>query len=189
MELIVKHGERLEKKHPPNPSSGVLPLQLVDRIVTNDQRREERCSPVSQLNKPLKQRYDSLEQLASKQSDAVFRGQVIIKHTIPMLKNSSELWMFCPFVDKRTDTRSFRFGLCLDDGYTSLDAIVANSAGENFFQGMTAAEACESRIDDAFSVLSCIERRKKFRVEVASVRVNNAKYFLVTSISWAGTVL
>jgi hypothetical protein len=179
----VNHGERIAKKHPTNPSSGVLPLRRVDRNSPSDQRREERCAHVPPARKPQRSRCGSLQHLASKQSNAVFRGQVVIKNTIPRIHDPSEFFAFCPVVDKAKGTRGFRFGLCLDDGNTSVDAIVANSVGASFFLGMSAQEACEGRVENAFAVLSCIERRAKFRVEVRSVCVDNAKYFLVTSIS------
>jgi hypothetical protein len=182
LELLVNHGERIAKKHSINPSSGVLPLRLIDRISTTDQRREERRPPLPPPRKPHRPRCASLQQLASEQPNAVFRGQVVITNTIPRIQDPSELCVFCP-VDKTKGTRGFRFGLCLNDGNTSVDAIVANSAGASFFLGISAEEACEGRVEDAFAVLSCIERRTKFRVEVRSICVDKAKYFLVTSIS------
>lgn len=187
LELLFNHGERIAKKHATNPSSGVLPLPLVDRNSTIDQGREERRSPVAPPRKPQRPRCASLQQLVSNQSNAVFRGQVVIKNTIPRIEDPSELRALCPVVDKTKGTRCFRFGLCLNDGNTSLDAIIANSVGASFFLGMSAEEACEGRVEDAFAVLSCIVRRKKFRVAVRSVCVDGAKYFLVTSISAVAT--
>jgi hypothetical protein len=179
----VNHGERIARQHATNPSSGVLPLRRVDQISTIDYGREQRRSPVAPTRTPHRSLCASLQELVSKQSNAVFRGQIVIKSTIPRIQDPSELCVFCPVVDKAKGTRCFRFGICLDDGKTSLDAIIAKSVGASFFLGMSAKEACEDRVEDAFEVLSCIERREKFRVEVRSVCVDGAKYFLVTSIT------
>ena len=186
--LLEEHNDRLLRKEPINPQSGILPLGN-DEIAGSEMQRDktgENTAEASHLQESATEPASSTASLATLLSGpvpSVFSGTAKIVGTIPSLSSlsSSGLQQICALNGQE---RFYRFAVRLEDeSMTQIDAILGDTstAGELLF-GMSVLDALQDPSGALYNLETTLAVHSVWKIEVRSISFEGAKYFLLESL-------
>lgn len=181
-DLLAAHSKRISRKHPPNPKSGVLPLDQSSPTGDSALTLSNAVARPPAITNFVGASYSSLRRFMGGRAGAHFVGNVRVKASFPAVSGTSDMGCLCQTVGG-SDRRRYRFALSLNDGKRTVLAVVSDAVGAQLF-GMPADLACGNRSDAAYeSLSSSIRAQRLWEVGIRSTELNSEKYFFLTSIS------
>jgi hypothetical protein len=198
--LLEEHNNRLLRKEPINPDSGILPLFFCGSGPCSDKRNKQESQLLQPhiepgtavtLSPTTPSRCWKLCDFLAAPVQSTFVGDVRIVALYPALSILSDrgLESICPKHASGND-RFYRFGLKVQHGPpdVGVDVIVSEDrpsvrapVGESLF-GLAATVAISNTTDAIFNFQKLLQENHMWKVHITSVVHGGCKYFLLDSM-------
>lgn len=165
-ELLKDHQQRVLRKDPYNPQSGVLPLQGEP-----EQDVDETSMDVEQDGSA------SIARCISEAAPSSFEVKFHITGTIPSADEGEHaLRCLC-------NANKYQFAVNVNDETAAIDALVPNQVGEALFQ-LEAVEASDIPSSEAAAIMKDVTSEDKlWKGEIRSFELNGAQFFILDSVA------
>lgn len=170
-ELLKKHGDRLRRGVPPNPTSAILPVTHNRPSHSQEMRKSAGIHSIREC---------------LQSAPSTFTVQFEISHTIPECNLSSTEEIKALYKRKKDGTSSFRFALHLKDSSSEVDVLCLGKVAEQLL-GITTQDAIDENPDKCQHALEMLrELMSPGSVCEGKIRSTQAKdgklYFILKSL-------
>ena len=188
-ELLKEHQQRVLRKDPFNPQSGVLPLGEEDAPAAamapaqDPMYIEEPSKDVALDNSLTADATSSVARCIWEAAPSSFQVRFRIMWTIPSAsKRAQGLRDLCRTGPSENEIQ-YQFAVHISDETGEISAIVPNKIGEVLFH-MAASDAWEISTTEATTIISDITRDGTWwKGEIRSVELNGCRFFILYSLS------
>ena len=182
-QLLKDHQQRVLRKDPYNPQSGVLPLDG-EAVSEAGPATVEDAMDVDDL--PVDTAQDGFAPIArciSEPAPSSFKVKFHITGTISGGDDRSNKMQRLCTARPRGNGVQFQFAVSVNDETAAIDALVSNEVGEDLFQ-LEAADVMEIPASDADAIMKEVTSEEKlWKGEIRSIEVNGSRFFLLMSVA------
>lgn len=184
--LLENHQQRLARKDPYNPQSGVLPLDGESAAVAGTEPDEGAPMDMDDGDTPMDIEQDGFASIAlciSEAAPSSFKVKFHITGTVPCaIEGHHKLRCLC---SNRASGSGvvYQFAVNVNDETAAIDALVSNEVGEDLFQLDATAAASVSTSEASAIMKEVTSEDKLWKGQIKSFELNGSRYFILDSVS------